>query len=188
MLLIAWFSLALQLILFKGNTLNFFSYFTILSNLLFAIALWCQVFLSRTKAGAFFSRPSVLSAITLYLFIVGLVYNLVLRRTWDPQGWQWLADNLLHVVNPLLALCFWGFYIKKGTLKWKESLSWLWFPLIYLLYSLARGHIVHWYPYPFLNVAELGYPQVLIHAGMICLAFMFFGSLLLWLDRALRKA
>jgi len=187
MLLLQGFSLILQFVLFKGNILNFFSYFTILSNLLWGIALWCSVFLNRTKAGDFLSGPGIVSAITLYLFIVGLVYNLVLRRTWDPQGWQWLADNLLHVVNPFLIVCFWSFYIEKGTLKWKESLNWLWFPLIYLLYSLARGHIVHWYPYPFLNVAVSGYLQVFINAGMVLITFVLFGSLLLWLDRVLRK-
>jgi hypothetical protein len=84
---ITWFALLLQLKLSLGTTgttgfstvktiTNFFSYFTILSNLLVAISLSSALFLPSGILGRFFTKISVQSAIAVYIFIVGLVYNL----------------------------------------------------------------------------------------------------------------
>src|SRR5689334_5253439 len=86
--ILAWFALALQLWLMltgpaRGtfSTLatlsNFFSYFTILSNLLVAFSSTVTSLFPLSKPGIFFSKITVRSAIALYIFIVALVYNLV---------------------------------------------------------------------------------------------------------------
>src|SRR5690242_8083233 len=104
--IISWFALVLQLYLMLDRTatagesminaiINFFSYFTILSNIFVAIVTTVSSF--RSSSPGFFSRINVQSAIALYIFIVALVYNLVLRSQWNPKGWQLIADNLLHV-------------------------------------------------------------------------------------------
>ncbi|RZK41352.1 MAG: hypothetical protein EOO90_11730 [Pedobacter sp.] len=185
--LLVWFSLILQFVIRKDSVGNFFSYFTILSNLLFGIYLLFLAVFKNTRGAAYFSRPNVLSAITLYMIIVGLVYNLVLRGIWNPQGWQLVADNLLHVVNPLLSAVYWVVFLKRGMLTYKGMLNWLIFPLLYLIYSLVRGHFNNWYPYPFLNVTKFGYSQVLINASFVVIAFLLFSVLLIQLDRVLKK-
>lgn len=186
-MLISWFSLILQIFILKDSIPNFFSYFTILSNLLVAISLTVVIFASKTKIGHVFSLPTTKSAIALYILIVGLVYNLILRGIWDPKGWQLVADNLLHVAVPILYFIYWLIFIPKGTLNWKDGIAWTYFPLAYLIYSLIRGHFTAWYPYPFLNVNELGYQQVFINAGFVVIAFLFFGALLIWVDRLIGK-
>lgn len=185
--LISWFALVLQLLLLKESFANFISYFTILSNLLIAISLTATLCLANTSMGKYFSNVTVQSGIALNIFIVGLVYNTVLRGIWEPKGWQLVADNLLHVAVPVLYVLYWIVFIPKGSLNWRNGILWAYFPLAYLIYSLIRGHFVGWYPYPFLNVTEFGYTKVLINAGFIVLAFFLFGSLLIWLDGLMNK-
>jgi hypothetical protein len=115
---LAWFALALQchltvtLSIANGKTLIagvivFFSYFTILTNLLVAVVLSFSLWALGTRWGAWFSRPTVQSGTAVYIAIVGIVYSLLLRHIWDPQGWQKLADVLLHDLIPLLYVAFW---------------------------------------------------------------------------------
>lgn len=181
--MVTWFALVLQLKLSLNSTattgfsntktiINFFSYFTILSNCLVAITLSVSLVVPSSATGMFFSKPAVMSAIAVYIFIVGLVYNLVLRGIWEPTGWQLVADNLLHVAVPVFYILFWGIFTPAGQLQWRTILPWLLFPLIYLVYSLVRGPIANWYPYPFLDAAKFGYGQVAINSILVLVAFL----------------
>ena len=194
----AWFALVLQLYIMlerapsigftTANTIiNFFSFFTILSNLLVAISVTISLFSPASVAGRFYSSISVQSAIALYIFIVGLVYNLILRSLWAPTGWQLVADNLLHVVVPILYILYWFIFIPKGVLQWKDGIPWLLFPLIYLVYSMIRGAFTHWYPYPFLNATELGYGKSLLNIVMMIAAFLAVGLLLIAVNRSMKR-
>lgn len=183
----AWFALILQLIILKDSLANYFSYFTILSNLLVAVGLTTALFASATTFGKKFSLPSTTSAIALYILIVGLVYNLVLRGIWKPKGWQLVADNLLHVVVPIAYFSYWAVFIAKGSLIWKDMIAWMYFPLAYLAYSLTRGYFVNWYPYPFLDVTQFGYQPVFINAFFVMLAFIIIAIIMIWFNKIFTK-
>jgi hypothetical protein len=185
--LLAWFALGLQLYLTTGSVLNFFSYFTIQSNLLIALCLSWPLLAPASNPGAFFSRLDVQSAIGLYIFIVALVYNTILRGIMPLAGWQLVADTLLHVVNPLLYILYWLFYRPSGTLQWKDGLHWLYFPFIFLVYSLVRGAVTGWYPYPFLHAGNLGYQKVSINVVMMIAVFFVSGLLLIAATRISRN-
>lgn len=159
---------------FKTVT-NFFSYFTILSNLLVAVCLTTSLISPTSGVGSFFSKWSVQSAIAVYIFIVGLVYNLVLRGLFTLTGLNWIVDNLLHVVVPVLYVLYWFIFTPKKVLQWKNLAPWLIFPALYLLYSLLRGPMADWYPYPFLHAGKIGYGQVTINSVFVLLAFMLTG-------------
>lgn len=184
--LIAWFALASQFYLILQSTTetgysklktisNFFSYFTILSNLLVAVCLTSSLLKPGSAMGSFFSSVSVQSAIAVYIFIVGLVYNLVLRGIVTLTGFKWIVDNLLHVLVPLLFVIYWLVFTPKKMLQWKSILPWLIFPAIYLIYSLLRGPIADWYPYPFLHAGKLGYGQVALNSFFVVVAFLLAG-------------
>lgn len=126
---IAWFSVTLKLYLRAGSISNFFSYFTILSNLLIAVSLTFSCFSPKSKVGTFCSQLSVQTPIALYIFIVCLVYNFVLRGLAVFTGWQLFADNMLHIVVPILYILFWLFFRTKGILKWRDGIYWILFPL-----------------------------------------------------------
>ena len=115
--------------------------------------------------------------------VVSLAYNLLLRHLWHPQGWQWLADELLHDVMPLLFLTYWWLCVPKGTLRLKHLPLWLIYPLVYFAYALLRGHLLGAYAYPFIDVALLGYPQVFVNAGGILLGFVLIALLVIGIDR-----
>ena len=184
---LTWFSIVFQFYLTTGSISNLFSYFTILCNLLVALSLSFSIFLPKTKTGIYFSSISVQTAIALYIFIVALVYNSVLRGLLLLEGWQILVDNMLHVVIPILYLLYWFFFVPKAYLNWKNGMYWTLFPLIYLIYSLIRGAIVQWYPYPFLNAAKYGYEQVIFNVGIMLLVFFSAGAILIVVNNKVIK-
>lgn len=192
--IITWFALVLQLYLMltgpardnfsaTATIINFFSYFTILSNLLVAICLSFSLAGPASLIGNFFSKITVRSAIALYIFIVGLIYNLVLRSQWNPQGWQLIADNLLHVAVPFFYVIFWIIFTPKRTLQWKNIFPWLIFPAVYLAYSLIRGAFTGWYPYPFLHIEKVGYGKMIVNSLLVLAAFLAVGSALVAYNR-----
>ncbi|MBC7845964.1 MAG: Pr6Pr family membrane protein [Flavobacterium sp.] len=166
---------------------RFFSFFTIQTNILVAVSfgfLWLQ---PKSKAGVFFSNPKNSTAITLYITIVGLVYNEILRYLWAPTGLQKIADEILHLIVPVLVLAYWYLYVSQNKLAYKVILSWLAFPFGYLVYILIRGAIAMEYPYPFLEVTALGYSQVFINCFMMLIAFLVIGVLLIGICKMRNK-
>jgi hypothetical protein len=189
--LAGWFSVVFQLYLILlnrqasvGETLvRFFSFFTILSNLLTAICFSFLMLAPGSSQGRFFSRPQNLTAITVYMVMVGLVYNTTLRFLWAPQGSQKLVDELLHVVMPLLTLLFWIFFVPKTSIAPKMIFRWLIYPVAYLAYALLRGAMSGYYPYPFVNVTQLGYPTVFLNSLLLILLFLLISLLFVWLGK-----
>jgi hypothetical protein len=66
-------------------------------------------------------------------------------------------------------------------------LAWLAYPLAWLAYTLARGAQVDWYPYPFVDVSELGYGGVLVRAVALAACFAAAGAVLLWVANRLAR-
>jgi hypothetical protein len=64
----------------------------------------------------------------VYIAIVGIVYSLLLRHIWNPQGWQIVADVLLHDLIPLLYVAYWVIFVRKSSLLWKHAVWWLAYP------------------------------------------------------------
>jgi hypothetical protein len=191
---LGWFALTLQcyltvtLSIANGKTelagfITFFSYFTVLTNLLVAVALSFSTWAPRTRWGAFFSRATVQSGTAVYIAIVGIVYSLLLRHIWDPQGLQKIADVLLHDLIPLLYVAYWVIFVAKISLRWKDALWWLIYPAAYFTYTLLRGAAVGWYPYPFLDAQVLGYSRVSVNAVTLLAVFLMLGLIVIAIGR-----
>jgi hypothetical protein len=188
---LGWFALALQLYLMliqaptavMSTVITFFSFFTILTNCLVALVFTAVAVCPRDGWGQFFLRPSVQASTAVYIAIVAIVYELLLRKLWDPQGAQLLADVLLHVILPVGYILYWWFFSPREGLGWKNAITWLSYPGVYLVYILARGAVSGVYPYPFVNVNELGYGGVLARAGILMLVFLGMGLLVVALAR-----
>jgi hypothetical protein len=91
--------------------------------------------------GKWLCRPSVQAATAVYIAIVGMVYQLLLRQLWNPQGAQWVADVLLHSIVPVGYVVYWLLFAPRAGLSWKDSVTWLVYPGVYLVYTLARGAV-----------------------------------------------
>ena len=150
--LVAWAALLLQFWIL-ANALGcalagwrFVGFFTILSNIgVASIATAIAVGKRHPLAG---SRARLMGLTSI--MIVGLVYSLLLRSTWNPVGLQKVADMALHDVTPLLFALLWAL-MPHGELAWSDFKWALAPPALYLAYALARGAIDGWYAYWFLN-------------------------------------
>ncbi len=193
--LTGWFALVLQLHLMLaqtpglgralvGTVVTFFSFFTILTNVL--VALVFTFVAMRPDGGGFFRRPSVQAATTVYIAIVGICYHLLLRQLWQPRGGQLVADTLLHYVMPVGYVLYWFFFAPRTWLHWKDAVAWLVYPGVYLVYILARGAVIGVYPYPFVNVGLLGYGGVFIRAAILVVVFVGIGLLVVAVGRRMR--
>jgi hypothetical protein len=153
------------------SVINYFSYFTIESNL-FAVV----IFAMSAQALALKRRDpeldSLRGAATLYMLITGVVYNLFLVgiEVHTPLPW---VNLVLHYIFPVVVLLDW--LIDRPTRKFapRQALLWLIFPLVYAIYTLVRGHFAHWYPYPFIDVMKHGYSIVLLNCLVITLGVIF---------------
>lgn len=166
-----------------GGLVSFFSYFTVITNTLVATVLTCHVTRRESAARRWFLQPWVSSAIAVSIVVVGLAYNVLLRHLWHPEGWQWVADELLHDVMPLLYLAWWWLCVPKGTLRLRHIALWVIYPLVYFAYALLRGHLLAVYPYPFIDVDTLGYPQVFLNAGGLLVGFVVVALGVIGVDR-----
>jgi hypothetical protein len=191
--LLGWFAVIAQLVILIQNRttllpeaiIRFFSFFTIQSNII--VALCFSAYFMSGKWKSFFTRPGTQTAVTVYIIVVGTVYNLVLRSIWHPTGFQIPVDEILHSVIPLLMLLFWLLYTPKAGLQWKDAFTWALYPLCYTFFIGVRGAISGFYPYPFINVTELGYPKVLMNGMVLVLVFVFLFLVLIGIAKLLSK-
>lgn len=182
---IGWIAIILQLYLLLKNRkldvlptiIQFFSYFTILTNLLVALYSSCILISPRSDLGKWFSRPATATALTVYITIVGVVYNIILRFLWAPQGLQRFVDEALHSLIPILCIIHWLVWVPKQSLEWKNAFPWLVYPLAYFTYILIRGVFSSLYPYPFIDVTVLGFSKVLINSLGLSFVFLVVGLL-----------
>jgi hypothetical protein len=189
--IIGWFAVITQYYLMIENnlvslpeaTVRFFSFFTILTNTMVAVyfsALWMNFYTGRPGR---LNKPGTLTALTVYILAVGLVYQIILRSTWEPTGMQMVVDELLHTIIPLYVLLYWFLYEEKYALTWSELPKWLLFPLGYFVFILLRGTYSGFYPYPFVHVQQLGYPKVMVNSLFILLLFLVLSGILLTLGK-----
>lgn len=192
---IGWIALVLQLYLIIVNRtasipetlLRYFGFFTILTNILVAASLTLVYVKGISENGHFLTRPKTLTATAVYITIVGLIYNVILRFQWAPEGLAKLVDELLHSFIPVLFIFFWIKFVPKQSIQWKNILPWLIYPLVYLGYTLLRGSFAAWYPYPFINVTDLGYEKVVMNSAMVTVAFLVIAVLFAGIAKAMSK-
>ena len=170
-----------------GGLINFFSFFTVLTNTLAVVVLSYALVTRDSPAKRFFLAPKVSSGIAVSIAVVGLAYSLLLRHLWQPEGFQFIADELLHDVMPVLFLIYWWRCVPKGTLRLKHIGAWVIYPLVYFAYVLLRGHLLGQYQYPFIDVDTLGYPQVFVNAGGILVGFVAIALAVVGLDKLLKS-
>lgn len=150
----------------RFNPANHFSYFTVLSNVFAALVALLGVF-----------RPvsaQIRGAAVLYMTTTGIVYALLLRGV-DVQTPAY-ANWVLHVVVPILVVVEWVLAPERTTRAW----IWLSFPLAYVSYTLVRGPLVDWYPYPFLDPRTHGYGEVLLSSVFVAVVIAVLAYAVSW--------
>jgi len=111
------------------------------------------------------------------MIVTGVVFALLLSGLEGVALTAVPWDNIvLHYIMPIAVALDWIMNPPSRRIEFKKALWWLVFPLAYLAYSLVRGPIANWYPYPFLNPANGGYGQIAVTSALI----LIFGVVLVY--------
>lgn len=164
-------------------TANFFSYFTIQTNTLVFLGLMFSLAAPASRPGQWVQRPPVRSALLSYVVMTSIIYALVLQTAWRPTGWQARGDQILHYAVPVLYAIDWLFWVRRGALLWRHALWWLLFPAGYAVYTLIHGHFSGFYPYPFIDVPEIGLGETVVNMAWMTAGFLGLGTLVVTIDR-----
>ncbi len=175
---LSWTTLVVQFILLIQNRvtsvieamLRYFTFFTILTNILVAIVFTVVAFQWKNK-WSFFTKSNTQTATAVYIFVVGFVYNVILRFLWQPQGVQRIVDESLHLIIPIIYIVYWYFNVRTIGISYTSIWNWLIYPMVYLVVVMIRGYFSDYYPYPFINVVELGYEKTLINSAGLTIFF-----------------
>lgn len=172
-------------------TANFFSYFTVQSAFLAVATLGV--------AGAFALLAThdppwlgvVRTMVTVYVLVSGIVFALIVAQasTRDYRVDVPWSDTLLHFVVPALALIAWttdSIIAVNPPVPW-STLGWvLAFPSVWLVYTLFRGADVGWYPYFFLDEAQVGGAVgVAFYCALVLVIFVSITAVLVGVNRRL---
>lgn len=160
---------------------NFFSFFTIESNVLAAVVLAIAGIWALRQKTATTTEPRWLAVLLVcastYMIVTGVVYNLLLRGISLPQGATvpW-SNEVLHVVIPVIMLADVLFAPRRRALGWGTVGIAAIFPIVWAVYTLMRANLVTapstgnawWYPYPFLDPrVSGGYGGVALYVILI---------------------
>ena len=165
------------------KVLNVFAYFTIQSNLLLGVtSLLLAVRPDRPSTVFRVLRLTGVLAIT----VTGVVFHLVLAGLVEPSGVGAFTNLLTHTVVPLLGVLGWLLFGPRGATTWRVVGLTLLFPLAWFAFTIVRGAAVGgYYPYPFLDVDELGLAQVVVNGMGIAAAWVVLAVAARLLDRLL---
>lgn len=152
------------------SVVNFFSFFTVESNILAAIILLVVGVGTLTHQKATPEFAFIRGAATLYMTITGIVFALLLSGLQAELQLTvpWI-NTVLHYIGPVVLLVDWLLFPPKFKFTFRMALGWLVFPVVYLCYSLIRGSFVGWYPYPFINPIQNGWPAVIVMSIIIAI-------------------
>jgi hypothetical protein len=167
------------------NALNFFTFFTVLSNLLAA-----AVFFEggrRQLSGSGELSPMWRGAAVVYMTVTYVVFAVLLRDAQeDLQTHVAWVDSVLHRVMPIAVMADWLIDPPHRPIPFRRALWWLTFPLAWTAFTLVRGEIDGRYPYPFLDPANGGYGVVALYSAAIFVLFVLVIWIAAWAGTALR--
>ena len=176
---------------------NFFSYFTILSNVLAVVGLaiagmWT---LRHGREGQTEPRSLaiLLACVSTYMITTGIVYNLLLRNIAQVGiSVEWI-NEVLHVIGPIVLLADVLFAPRRRCLGWRVVGVIAAFPIVWAVYTLIRANTIiapatgthWWYPYPFLDphLVAGGYLGVAGYIVVIAVVILAVGAGVVWVSR-----
>ena len=167
-----------------GRVFDYFTYFTIWSNIL--VAVISIMLFRRPDRDSFAFRVLRLDSI-LMITVTGIIYNVVLAGSAKLQGLEVVSNLFDHMLTPLVTLLVWLFIGPRGWISWRVIGAALILPIGWLVFALIRGAFIGAYPYGFLDVATFGYGAVFTNVlGVVVFAIVL--CLILWgIDWVIRR-
>ncbi|MEK0430655.1 MAG: hypothetical protein RL139_459 [Gemmatimonadota bacterium] len=139
------------------SLVNYFGYFTILTNLLVALVLTVPAVAPAGRAGRFFSDLRTTWTASAGIVVVGVAYHLLLSAIYNPTGVEALTDLAFHYIVPVLYAAYWVAFTDVREARWTRQVGALSvYPTAYFAYLVVRGQLIGTYPYFFVDVREIG--------------------------------
>jgi len=161
----------------KLDLVNYFSYFTILSNLIGATLL--LVGAARWRAARSTGMDLLRGGAVVYLTVTFIVFALLLSNTDVDLAIPWV-NSVLHEIIPIVIVIDWLIDPPVVRLSMRQGLLWLSFPAAWIVYVLIRGALVGKYPYPFLDPANGGYASVAVYCVGILVLMVAICAAVVW--------
>lgn len=189
--LVLQFALSIPAYLSAGRNLAdaliaFFTFYTILTNLCLVLIYLSD--LTEAKWLGWFRGARTRGMMAGVIILVMLFYHALLAGLWSPEGLFRVADTILHYVTPIYFVIWWWIFADHGKLTLRDVPLMLVPSLIYVAWAMARGAVVNEYPYPILEVPQLGYPQVLVNIVIVAVALAALLALAVAADRYLARS
>ena len=169
------------------KSVEFFSYFTILSNMLAAAALTAPLVAPTSRFAIWAEESGPRASVATYLTITAVVYHTMLAWQWHPQGLRLASDAILHTIVPAAYLIDLAVLGGQGPARWIAAAKAMAFPALFGVWTLVHGALSGFYPYPFMNVAKRGYPAVVLTMVEMSLAFAVVAVVFVFLLRVRTK-
>lgn len=166
------------------DPVNYFSYFTIDSNVIGGALLLIGAARWRQPGSA--TMDLLRGAAVVYLSVTGVVFSLLLSGTDVDTAIPWV-NAVVHEVMPIVIVVDWLVDPPWTRLSYREGLLWLGFPAVWIIYTLVRGAMVGRYPYPFLDPANGGYASVAGYCVAILVGMTAFCAVVVWVGNAIGR-
>jgi hypothetical protein len=169
------------------RAVNFFSYFTVLSNVFAAVLL--AALAVRPSLVANPTVSVVRGAVTLYMAVTGIVYNVLLAPAAADvsTNLEWV-NVVVHMVGPVVVVLDYLVDPPPTRPTVGEAATWLIFPAVWLGYTMLRGPSADWYPYPFLDPDLESTGSIVITCVAIFAVFVALSAVLRWWAGRARQA
>ena len=136
---------------------DFLGYLTIQSNIAFVVVA-VSAGVIALRSGLDHPRLDVARATVLSLVLTaGILFALILQQS-GARGIRVdlpLSDVLLHFILPVFALADWILSPRRHRVSFRVLLAIVGFPVVWGILTMIRGSIVGWYPYYFLDPAQI---------------------------------
>jgi hypothetical protein len=162
------------------RVLNVFAFFTIQSNII--LGATCLLLALDPHRSSTVFRVLRLTGVVA-IAITGVVYHSALADLVDLESWALVADHATHTIAPVMGVAGWLMFGPRG--QTSARVVWLSavFPVGWCIFTLIRGAIIDWYPYPFIDVGDLGYARVFVNGVWIAVLYLGVASAARVLDR-----
>lgn len=167
-----------------GRALDYFSYFTIWSNILVAIVA-TLLFVNPLRRSRIFRVLRMDSLIMIT--VTGIIFAVILAPDVQLEGWQYVSNTLEHYITPVLTVLVFLLIGPRGLFRVSSVFLALIIPFIWVAYTLVRGAVIDAYPYGFIDVAAHGYGTVTINLIGVVIFGIILGFIYLGLDRLFSK-
>ena len=194
------------MLLMTSSTLQLF-YFTIQTNIfvliLFAVLILrtgIQIKRGDTECEIYTANPVLQVGITFYITITMIIYwTLLSGQNFDLSAMPYSpvffqsSNFILHTATPVFAILDWLLFLPHGKITKKAGLLYLLYPLAYVVLVFIRAEIGppfysdHRYPYPFLNVDQLGWPAVIFIVLAMSAGFLLLSQIYVIIDKRIAK-